>query len=332
MIVLPGESPRVLVTAPGPRSDELIHSLLEQGATVTVESTRPDPRLLDLASRGLVQIQESCVRDEFDIVVRDRPDRCETVTAPAGRTATGVGQVILVGGGPGNLGLLTLAGLEAVRGADVLVCDRLAPLSVLDQARPGAEIIHVGKIPRGQFTPQDAIDALLVDRARRGATVVRLKGGDAYVFGRGGEEWNACIDNGIPVSVVPGVSSALAVPALAGIPLTHRTLAQGFVVVTGHVGPHDPRSEVDWHALATLGLTIVILMGVAALDEIVRALIEAGMSPDTPAACIADGGMASMRTVRTGLDDLPEQARRAGISAPAITVIGAVVGALTPRS
>ncbi len=327
-IFLPGEKPRVLVTAPGPRSDELIHSLLGQGATVTVESTRPDPRLLDLASRGLVQIQASCDRDEFDVVVRDRRD---TVTAPTGSTVTGVGRVILVGGGPGNLGLLTLAGLEAIRDADVLVCDRLAPLSVLDQARPGTEIIHVGKIPRGEFTPQDTIDALLVDRARRGATVVRLKGGDGYVFGRGGEEWNACIENGIPVSVIPGVSSALAVPALAGIPLTHRALAQGFVVVTGHLSPSDPRSEVDWKALAALGLTIVILMGVAALDEIVRTLVQAGMSPDTPAACIADGGMASMRTVRAGLADLPEQARHAGLTAPAITVIGAVVDALTPQ-
>ncbi len=148
--------------------------------------------------------------------------------------------MVLVGGGPGDPGLLTVAGLEAVRTADVLVVDRLAPLSVLQQARSGAEIIDVAKIPRGSFTPQERINELLVEHGRAGRRVVRLKGGDNFVFGRGGEEWQACAAAGIPVRVVPGVSSAIAGPALAGIPLTHRQLTQGFTVVSGHLPAGRP--------------------------------------------------------------------------------------------
>ena len=242
------------------------------------------------------------------------------------------GRVVLVGGGPGPLGLLTIAGLEAVRAADVLVCDRLAPLAALEQAKPGAEVVHVGKIPRGEFTPQEQINAILVDRALAGRRVVRLKGGDNFVFGRGGEEWNACVEAGIPVEVVPGVSSSIAVPALAGIPLTHRSLTQGFVVVSGHVTPEDPRSDIDWDALARLGLTIVILMGVAALPQITERLLRAGLDPATPAASIADGGMPSQRLVRGDLATLPAAAAAEDIGAPAVTVIGPAVSALLPQA
>ncbi|MDN5717450.1 MAG: uroporphyrinogen-III C-methyltransferase, partial [Janibacter sp.] len=198
-------------------------------------------------------------------------------------TPTPTGRVLLVGGGPGDPGLLTVSGRDALIAADVVVTDRLAPIAAIAEHAPQAEVIHVGKIPRGEFTPQERINELLVEHARAGKVVVRLKGGDGYLFGRGGEEWQHCIAAGIPVEIVPGVSSAFSVPALAGIPVTHRGLSQGVAVVSGHVAPEDPRSEVDWAALATSRLTIVILMGVATLGSIAEALIAAGLPADTPA-------------------------------------------------
>jgi uroporphyrin-III C-methyltransferase len=324
-----GSAPHVLVVEPGPRASETVQSLLDQGARVDVQSPAPDARLVDLAGRRLITLHTEGDLDtgRYDIVLRD-PLRA-AATATTDRTT---GRVVLVGGGPGPLGLLTIAGLEAVRTADVLVCDRLAPLAALEQAKPGAEVVHVGKIPRGEFTPQEQINAILVDRALAGRRVVRLKGGDNFVFGRGGEEWNACVEAGIPVEVVPGVSSSIAVPALAGIPLTHRSLTQGFVVVSGHVTPEDPRSDIDWDALARLGLTIVILMGVAALPEITARLLRAGLDPATPAASIADGGMPSQRLVRGDLATLPAAAAAEDIGAPAVTVIGPAVSALLPQA
>ncbi|WP_367337022.1 MULTISPECIES: uroporphyrinogen-III C-methyltransferase [Phycicoccus] len=324
-----GSAPHVLVVEPGPRASETVQSLLDQGARVDVQSPAPDARLVDLAGRRLITLhtEDDLDTGRYDIVLRD-PLRA-AATATTDRTT---GRVVLVGGGPGPLGLLTIAGLEAVRTADVLVCDRLAPLAALEQAKPGAEVVHVGKIPRGEFTPQEQINAILVDRALAGRRVVRLKGGDNFVFGRGGEEWNACVEAGIPVEVVPGVSSSIAVPALAGIPLTHRSLTQGFVVVSGHVTPEDPRSDIDWDALARLGLTIVILMGVAALPEITERLLRAGLDPATPAASIADGGMPSQRLVRGDLATLPAAAAAEDIGAPAVTVIGPAVSALLPQA
>lgn len=324
-----GSAPHVLVVETGPRASETVQSLLDQGARVDVQSPAPDARLVDLAGRRLITLhtEDDLDTGRYDIVLRD-PLRA-AATATTDRTT---GRVVLVGGGPGPLGLLTIAGLEAVRTADVLVCDRLAPLAALEQAKPGAEVVHVGKIPRGEFTPQEQINAILVDRALAGRRVVRLKGGDNFVFGRGGEEWNACVEAGIPVEVVPGVSSSIAVPALAGIPLTHRSLTQGFVVVSGHVTPEDPRSDIDWDALARLGLTIVILMGVAALPQITARLLRAGLDPATPAASIADGGMPSQRLVRGDLATLPAAAAAEDIGAPAVTVIGPAVSALLPQA
>ena len=324
-----GSAPHVLVVEPGPRASETVQSLLDQGARVDVQSPAPDARLVDLAGRRLITLhtEDDLDTGRYDIVLRD-PLRA-AATATTDRTT---GRVVLVGGGPGPLGLLTIAGLEAVRTADVLVCDRLAPLAALEQAKPGAEVVHVGKIPRGEFTPQEQINAILVERALAGRRVVRLKGGDNFVFGRGGEEWNACVEAGIPVEVVPGVSSSIAVPALAGIPLTHRSLTQGFVVVSGHVTPEDPRSDIDWDALARLGLTIVILMGVAALPQITARLLRAGLDPATPAASIADGGMPSQRLVRGDLATLPAAAAAEDIGAPAVTVIGPAVSALLPQA
>lgn len=240
--------------------------------------------------------------------------------------ASGSGSVVLVGGGPGDPGLLTVAGLQAIRTADVIVCDRLAPLAVLEQARSDAEIIDVGKIPRGEFTPQERINALLVEHARRGRRVVRFKGGDNFVFGRGGEEWQACATAGIPVEVIPGVSSAVAGPALAGIPLTHRQLTQGFTVVSGHLPPGDPGSTLDWAALARTNTTLVVMMGVATLGAITAELVRHGLPASTPAATVADAGMPSQRDVRGTVATIAALTAEAGLKPPAITVIGAVAG------
>ena len=234
------------------------------------------------------------------------------------------GEVVLVGGGPGDPDLLTVAGLRAIRQADVVVHDRLGPVSSLDEVNPAAELVNVGKIPRGAFTPQEEINAILIDRARNGLRVVRLKGGDNYVFGRGGEEWLACRDAGIPVRVIPGVTSAVSVPALAGIPVTHRGLTQGFVVVSGHVPPSDPRSQVNWAALAAANLTLVILMGVQNLPEIAAELQAHGLPADTPAAVVADGTTQDQRTLRAPLSSIADAAASTGIRPPAIVVIGAV--------
>ncbi|QQS01574.1 MAG: uroporphyrinogen-III C-methyltransferase [Austwickia sp.] len=241
------------------------------------------------------------------------------------------GTVTLVGGGPGDPGLITVQGLHAIRQADVLVYDRLAPLECLAEARPSAELVDVGKIPRGRQTPQERINEILVAEAAAGKRVVRLKGGDAFVFGRGGEEWQACTAAGVPVHVVPGVTSAVAIPELAGIPVTHRSLTQGFTVVSGHVPPGDPRGTVDWAALARARTTLVILMGVKYLPEIVAALREAGLDDGTPAAVIAShlqaGGhtAAADQVLRGELADIAALSAGAGIEPPAVVVIGSVV-------
>ena len=319
---------RAVVTHPGPRVSETVHALLDQGCVVSVACEAPDAAVADLLGRGLVTLVEpdSVLVLGADLVVRD-------LSARQGHDGTasdegGTGEVILVGGGPGAPGLLTLDGAEALRTADVVVYDRLAPLAALDLAPPSAERVPVGKIPRGVFTPQESINGLLVRQAQEGKRVVRLKGGDSFVFGRGGEEWLACAAAGVPVRVVPGVTSAVAVPALAGVPVTHRGVTPGFIVVSGHVGPDDPRSTVDWQALASSGLTIVVLMGVATLESIAARLVECGLPAQTPAAVIADGAMPSQRSVRADLGTIATLAERAGVGAPAVAVIGETVGVL----
>lgn len=239
----------------------------------------------------------------------------------------GIGTVTLVGGGPGDPGLLTVKGAQALAGADVVVVDRLAPLAVLDGLPESVEIIDVSKIPGGRFTPQEEINDLLVSRARLGAVVVRFKGGDPFVFGRGMEEVIACTEAGVPVEVIPGVSAAIGAPALAGIPLTHRGISQGFTVVSGHVAPGDPRSSLDWDALARAGTTLVVLMGVENLGPIVVALVDAGLDGDTPLAAVMDAGLPSQRAVLTSLSKVagsvpPE------LHSPAVIVIGAVAAFL----
>ncbi|HEY8621528.1 MAG TPA: uroporphyrinogen-III C-methyltransferase [Dermatophilaceae bacterium] len=234
------------------------------------------------------------------------------------------GRVILVGGGPGDPGLLTVKGFQALADADVVVVDRLAPLAVLDGLRENVEIIDVSKIPRGRFTPQEEINDLLVSRTREGRVVVRLKGGDPFVFGRGMEEVIACTQAGVCVEVIPGVSSAIAAPELAGIPLTHRGISQGFTVVSGHAAPEDPRSTLDWDALARGGTTLVVLMGVENLGSIVDALVDAGLDMDTPLACVMDGGLPSQKTVLTSLSKVAGSGPPPELHSPAVIVIGAV--------
>lgn len=236
------------------------------------------------------------------------------------------GTVVLVGGGPGDPGLITVAGLQAIQQADVVIYDRLAPLDCLTEAPEGCELINVGKIPRGEFTPQERINELLIDHARAGRKVVRFKGGDSFVFGRGAEEWQACAAAGVPVRIIPGVSSSIAAPELAGIPVTHRSLVQGFTVVSGHVPPGDERSQLDWRALAHTGTTLVILMGIHYLTQIVEALVDAGLDPATPAAVIANAGSPDMTTVSGTAASIAGDADRAGVKPPAVTVIGQVAG------
>jgi uroporphyrin-III C-methyltransferase/precorrin-2 dehydrogenase/sirohydrochlorin ferrochelatase len=244
----------------------------------------------------------------------------------AGRRAqaAGSGKVILVGGGPGDPELLTLKGFQALADADVVVVDRLAPLAVLDGLGEGVEIIDVSKIPRGRFTSQEQINEVMVSRARQGRVVVRLKGGDPFVFGRGMEEVIACQEAAVPVEVIPGVTSAVAAPGLAGIPLTHRGISQGFTVVSGHVPPDDPGSTLDWDALARGGTTLVILMGVHTLGSIVGALVDAGRDGDTPVACVMDGSLPGQKVVLTTLADIVSSGPPPELRSPAVTVIGAV--------
>ena len=234
------------------------------------------------------------------------------------------GRVTLVGGGPGDPGLLTVAGLAALRDADVVLYDHLAPAAALDECRPGTVLIEVGKIPGSRTTSQQRINDLLIGHARAGRNVVRLKGGDPFVFGRGGEEAIACAEAGLAVSVIPGVSSAIAGPELAGIPVTHRGVVQAFTVVAGHVPPGHAASSTDWAALAHAGHTLVILMGVTHLDAICSELITHGLDAHTPAAIIAEAATPAMRVLRGTVTTLPGQVADAGIAPPAVTVIGDV--------
>jgi uroporphyrin-III C-methyltransferase len=237
-----------------------------------------------------------------------------------------LGEVILVGGGPGDPDLLTIGGLKALQSADVVLYDHLAPLSCLDNTAPGTALIDVGKIPGGRHVLQEQINDLLIEHARLGRTVVRFKGGDPFVLGRGSEEWLACAQAGVPVRVIPGVSAAVAGPELAGIPLTHRGLTQSFTVVSGHVGPDHPASTVNWDALAHSGHTIVVLMGVKHLPEICAGLIARGLAASTPAAIVAQAATPEQQVIRATVAELPLKAAQANLQPPALTVIGSVVG------
>jgi uroporphyrin-III C-methyltransferase / precorrin-2 dehydrogenase / sirohydrochlorin ferrochelatase len=234
--------------------------------------------------------------------------------------------VAIVGGGPGDPGLITVRGRELLGQADVVVTDRLAPRSLLDELPETTQIVDAAKIPYGRAMAQDRINATLISLAREGKFVVRLKGGDPFVFGRGAEEVLACLEAGVPVTVVPGVSSATGVPAAAGVPVTHRGVAQDFHVISAHVPPGDERSTVDWGALAASQGTLVLMMAVERIEAIADALIRYGRNPGTPVSVIADGTLPTQRTMNSTLENVAGLVVEEGIRPPAVVVVGEVVG------
>jgi uroporphyrin-III C-methyltransferase / precorrin-2 dehydrogenase / sirohydrochlorin ferrochelatase len=233
--------------------------------------------------------------------------------------------VTLVGGGPGDPDLITIAGRRALQEADVVIADRLAPRELLAELSPEVELIDAAKLPRGRAKSQASINEVMVERARAGHSVVRFKGGDPFVFGRGFEEAQACAEAGIPFRVVPGITSAVSVPGLGGIPVTHRGVAHEFTVVSGHVPPGDETSLVDWDALGRLRGTLVLLMAVDNLSAITDALTKAGRDPDTPAAVMQDGSLASERLIFSTVGEVASDVVREGLRPPAVVVIGGVV-------
>ncbi|WEV24483.1 uroporphyrinogen-III C-methyltransferase [Streptomyces sp. 71268] len=248
----------------------------------------------------------------------------------ADATETGAGGaplpgVALVGGGPGDPDLITVRGRRLLAAADVVIADRLGPRDLLDELPPHVEVIDAAKIPYGRFMAQEAINAALIEHARAGKAVVRLKGGDPFVFGRGMEEAEALAEAGIPCTVVPGISSSISVPGAAGIPVTHRGVAHEFTVVSGHVAPDDPRSLVDWAALAKLRGTLVLLMAVEKIGAIAAALVSHGRPADTPVAIVQEGTTAAQRRVDATLATVGERAKAEGVRPPAVIVVGDVV-------
>ena len=236
------------------------------------------------------------------------------------------GTVALVGGGPGDPELITVRGRRLLAQADIVVADRLAPPELLAELPPHVEVIDAAKIPYGRAMAQQAINDVLINKAREGKFVVRLKGGDPFVFARGYEEIIACADAGIRVTVVPGVTSAIAVPAMAGVPVTHRGMNHEFVVVSGHLAPTHPESLVNWDALAAMSGTIVLLMAVERIELFAEVLLAGGRPADTPVVVVQQGTTAAQHVLRTRLSDAPEAIRADGIRPPAIIVIGPVGG------
>ncbi|QYB03865.1 uroporphyrinogen-III C-methyltransferase [Rhodococcus sp. USK10] len=234
--------------------------------------------------------------------------------------------VALVGGGPGDPDLITVRGRRLLARADVVVADRLAPPELLAELGSDVEVIDAAKIPYGRAMAQEAINAALVDGAKAGKFVVRLKGGDPYVFGRGYEELEACAAAGVPVTVVPGITSAISVPSAAGIPVTHRGVTHEFVVVSGHVAPDHPDSLVDWSALARLKGTIVLLMAVERIEAFATVLMDGGRPVDTPVTVIQEGTLRTQRTLRADLQTVAARVKEEQIRPPAIVVIGPVAG------
>ena len=296
----------------------------------------------DDAGQGSARVPAVVRRDGLTVAVNaGDPRRATTlrhaigyaldVGALAARPArpAAAGSVALVGGGPGDPELISVRGRRLVAAADVVVVDRLAPRALLDELPAEVEVIDCGKSAHRHNMTQDEINAVLIDRARAGKRVVRLKGGDPFVFGRGGEEWLACAAAGVAVTVVPGIASALAAPALAGIPLTHRGVAADFTVVSGHLDPGRTSDHgVDWPGLAAGGGTLVLLMAMDRLDLIAAALIQHGRAASTPAAVIHRASLAQQRVVRARLDSIAAAAAQAGAGAPAVVVVGEVVDVL----
>ncbi|SDR93132.1 uroporphyrinogen-III C-methyltransferase [Corynebacterium timonense] len=238
------------------------------------------------------------------------------------------GKVTLVGGGPGDWDLLTIRGLRALEAADVILTDHLGPAAELGEFldTSGTVLIDVSKLPYGKQVAQERINELIIDNALAGRAVVRLKGGDPYVFGRGFEELQACAAAGLECEVVPGVTSAVSVPAAAGVPVTQRGVTHSFTVVSGHLPPGHEKSLVDWTALARAGGTIVVIMGVRNARAITDALVGGGLAGDTPAAVIQDGHTRRQRAFVATLAGLADTMEREAVGSPAVYVIGEVAG------
>ncbi|MFJ6570326.1 uroporphyrinogen-III C-methyltransferase [Streptomyces sp. NPDC091292] len=275
-------------------------------AVLTTDAQGRDPR------------HTAAVRDAVVEGLRDG-----TLVAPHHRTRTA--SVALVGGGPGDPDLITVRGRRLLAEADVVIADRLGPRDLLAELPPHVEVIDAAKIPYGRYMAQEAINNALVEHARAGRSVVRLKGGDPFVFGRGMEEAEALVAAGIPYTVVPGISSAISVPGAAGIPVTHRGVAHEFTVVSGHVAPDDERSLVDWPALARLRGTLVVLMGVDKIGRIAETLIAHGRPADTPVALVQEGTTAAQRRVDATLATVADTVVADEVRPPAVIVIGEVV-------
>ena len=281
------------------------------GVTVAVLSNR-EPR------------RSAAVRDAMVAGLRDG-----AIAAPHdGERTPGV---VLVGGGPGDPELVTVAARRALSEADVVVADRLAPRALLDELSPDVELIDVAKLPRGRSAAQEEINRVIVERALAGKRVVRFKGGDSFVFGRGFEEAIACAEAGVPCSVVPGLTSAISVPGVAGIPVTHRGVAHEFTVISGHLPPGHAESLVEWDAVARLRGTVVLLMAVQNLPLIADALINGGRDMATPVAIVSEGTMPGERVLLSRLGEVAEDVRRERVRPPAIVVVGDVVAVANPE-
>ena len=295
------------------------------GTAVTAATGEHDGLLIGVLA-GRRPRRSAAVRDALVDALRtglvdDAPDAEDTPVIPG---------VALVGAGPGDPDLITVRGRRLLARADVVVADRLAPRELLDELGAHVTVIDAAKVPYGRAMAQDAINSTLIEHARAGRFVVRLKGGDPYVFGRGFEELLACTRAGLPVTVVPGITSAIAVPAAAEVPVTHRGVAHEFVVVSGHVAPDDPASLVDWSALGRLRGTLVLLMAVERIGAFATALITHGRPTDTPAVVVQEGTLRTHRVVRSTLEKVTEDVAAHGIRPPAVIVIGPVAD-LRPR-
>ncbi|MFF5480647.1 uroporphyrinogen-III C-methyltransferase [Streptomyces sp. NPDC012935] len=298
------------------RSDDADAATAWTPATGTSEGVTV--AVLTSDARGRDPRHTAAIRDAVVEGLRDG-----TLVAPHHRTRTA--GVALVGGGPGDPDLITVRGRRLLAEADVVITDHLGPRDLLAELPSSVEVIDAAKLPYGRFMAQEAINNALIEHAKQGKSVVRLKGGDPFVYGRGMEEVQALAEAGVPCTVVPGISSSISVPGAAGIPVTHRGVAHEFTVVSGHIAPDDERSLVDWPSVAKLTGTLVILMGVATIGKVAETLIAHGKSPDTPVALVQEGTTAAQRRVDATLATAAETVLAHEVKPPAVIVIGNVV-------
>lgn len=303
----------------GAGSPAWVPAVGRSGAVTVAVNVGRDPRLA-------AELRDACVDTVQAAGQRGRRPGGRRQQDGAGPRSPVPGRVSIVGAGPGDPGLITAAGLRLLRDADVVIADRLAPAELLADLSPHVHVIDAAKVPGGPAMRQEQISELLIEHAQAGRAVVRLKGGDPFVLGRGAEEVQACLAAGVAVRVVPGVTSAVAVPAAAGIPVTHRGVSQGFTVVSGHVSPADPASTVDWAALAGSRTTLILLMAIEHLAAIADTLQAAGLAGDTPAACVSNGWTPRQQVLTAPLRGLAAAVSDKAVTSPAVIVIGDVAG------